>query len=131
MESVSSIFAPNVLRRSPAQLLYLGSAKSNIGHGEAASGVCALIKVLLMMQYSTIPPHCGIKAIMNKNFPNDLKARNVRIATEKIPFPRTRAESALSSSIISVLLVATLDCYWKMGPKECLHRVKIHGPPMS
>jgi len=95
MESVSSIFAPNVLRRSPAQPLYLGSAKSNIGHGEAASGVCALIKVLLMMQYSTIPPHCGIKGIMNKNFPNDLKARNVRIATEKIPFPRTPGEKRL------------------------------------
>ena len=88
MESVSSVFAPIGLRRSPAQPLYLGSAKSNIGHGEAASGVCALIKVLLMMQNSAIPPHCGIKGIINQNFPNDLEARNVRIATKKVPFPR-------------------------------------------
>lgn len=88
MESVSSVFAPADPPRSSAQPLYLGSAKSNIGHGEAASGVCALIKVLLMMQNSTIPPHCGIKGIINQNFPNDLKARNIRIATGKVNYPR-------------------------------------------
>lgn len=88
MESVSSVFAPVDLRRSPAQPLYLGSAKSNIGHGEAASGVCALIKILLMMQNSAIPPHCGIKGIINQNFPTDLKARRIKIATEKVAFPR-------------------------------------------
>ena len=88
MESVSRVFAPHKSPRSPAQPLYLGSAKSNIGHGEAASGVCALIKVLLMFQNSAIPPHCGIKGIINQNFPKDLKDRNIRIATKKVAFPR-------------------------------------------
>jgi acyl transferase domain-containing protein len=35
--------------------LLLGSVKDNIGHTEAASGVAGVIKVLLMMQYKTVP----------------------------------------------------------------------------
>ena len=54
MSSVLDTFAQSsskleVARRAD-QPLYLGSAKANIGHGEAASGVSSLIKVLLMMQ---------------------------------------------------------------------------------
>lgn len=88
MESVSTIFAPRHSLRTPEQPLYLGSVKSNIGHGEAVSGVCALIKVLLMLQRNTIPPHCGIKGVMNRTFPTDMKERNINIAFKKKPFPR-------------------------------------------
>ena len=88
MDSVGTIFAPSHPRRSPSKPLYLGSVKSNIGHGEAVSGVCALIKVLLMLQRNTIPPHCGIKGVMNKKFPTDLKDRNINIAFQETPFPR-------------------------------------------
>ena len=90
MESVSSIFAPSQHRRSPDQPLYLGSVKSNIGHGGAVSGVCALIKVLLMLQRNTIPPHCGIKTVINKNFPKDLKERGINIALQRTPFVRPK-----------------------------------------
>lgn len=88
MESVTSVFAPRHRQRRPDQPLYLGAVKANIGHGEAASGVCALIKVLMMMQKNAIPPHCGVKNIMNKNFPTDLTRRNVNIAFKKTPFIR-------------------------------------------
>jgi iterative type I PKS product template protein len=88
MESVSSVFAPRQGKRRPDQPLYVGAVKSNIGHGEAVSGVCALIKVLLMLQKSKIPPHTGIKKQINKNFAPDLKERNVNIAMETTPFPR-------------------------------------------
>ncbi|OAP61532.1 hypothetical protein AYL99_03735 [Fonsecaea erecta] len=88
MESVSSVFAPRQNRRRPDQPLYVGAVKSNIGHGEAVSGVSALIKVILMLQKSKIPPHTGIKKQMNKNFAPDLKERNVNIAFQTTPFNR-------------------------------------------
>ena len=88
MESVSSVFAPRQGKRRSDQPLYVGAVKSNIGHGEAVSGVCALIKVLLMLQKSKIPPHTGIKTQINKNFAPDLKERNVNIALQTTPFPR-------------------------------------------
>lgn len=79
MESVLNSFAPENRPRGPDSPLFLGSVKSNIGHGEAASGITALTKVLLMLDHNTIPPHCGIKTKINRNFP-DLAARNVHIS---------------------------------------------------
>lgn len=87
MKSVLDVFAPDYCR-GPNQSLHLGSAKSNIGHGESASGVSALVKVLLMMQKNMIPPHCGIKSKINHNFPTDLAQRNVHIALKPTPWNR-------------------------------------------
>lgn len=86
MNSVLSSFTPPLSEvkrgRGNDQALYLGSAKANIGHGEAASGVSSLIKVVLMMQKNIIVPHCGIKTKINHRFPTDLQEWNVRIATQ-------------------------------------------------
>jgi naphtho-gamma-pyrone polyketide synthase len=87
MQSVLDVFAPDY-RRGPGQSLHLGSAKSNIGHGESASGVTSLLKVLLMMKENMIPPHCGIKTKINHNFPTDLAQRNVHIALQPTPWNR-------------------------------------------
>ncbi|RWA08120.1 hypothetical protein EKO27_g6972 [Xylaria grammica] len=88
MVSVTSVFAPEDRHRPADRPLYLGAVKSNIGHGEAASGVTALIKVLLMLQKNAIPPHIGIKKEINKTFPKDLGQRGVNIAFHKTPFLR-------------------------------------------
>jgi iterative type I PKS product template protein len=84
MSSVLETFAPPHRKRvrSNEEVLYLGSAKSNIGHGEAASGATSLIKVLMMMEKNLIVPHCGIKTKINHKFPTDLEERRVRIALE-------------------------------------------------
>lgn len=87
MQSVLDVFAPDY-RRGPTQSLHLGSAKANVGHGESASGVTALIKVLMMMRKNMIPPHCGIKTKINHNFPTDFPQRNVHIASEPTPWNR-------------------------------------------
>lgn len=87
MQSVLDVFAPDRCR-GPGQSLHLGSAKANVGHGESASGVTALVKILLMMKENMIPPHCGIKTKINHNFPEDLKQRNVHIAFEPTPWDR-------------------------------------------
>ncbi|KAI0861579.1 polyketide synthase [Xylaria cubensis] len=88
MTSVTSVFAPAERHRPANRPLYLGAVKSNVGHGEAASGVTALIKVLLMLQKNSIPPHIGIKKEINKTFPKDLSQRGVNIAFHKTPFFR-------------------------------------------
>ena len=79
MESVTNVFASRNRLRGSDRPLHLGAVKANIGHGKAVSGVCALIKVLMMMEKDTIPPNCGIKGVMNQQFPTDLQARNVHI----------------------------------------------------
>ncbi|ORY65292.1 polyketide synthase [Pseudomassariella vexata] len=88
MVSVTNVFAPANRHRSADRPLYLGAVKSNIGHGEAASGVTALIKVLMMLQKNAIPPHIGIKNVINQTFPKDLGDRGVNIAFHKTPFTR-------------------------------------------
>jgi iterative type I PKS product template protein len=85
MKSVTNVFAPADRKRSAEQPLFLGAVKANIGHGEAASGVTALIKCLMMLQKNAIPPHVGIKKTINKGFPKDLAERNVHIAFHKTP----------------------------------------------
>ena len=50
--------------RSPQQPLIVGSAKTNIGHLEAAAGIAGLIKIVLSLQNQEIPPH------LNFNQPN-------------------------------------------------------------
>lgn len=85
MVSVTNVFAPADRKRRADQPLFLGAVKANVGHGEAASGVTALIKVLLMLQKNAIPPHVGIKNVINKTFPKDLADRNVNIAFHTTP----------------------------------------------
>ncbi|KAK0510435.1 hypothetical protein JMJ35_006867 [Cladonia borealis] len=92
MESVLEILAPPSARRKPrsdAQPLYLGSAKANNGHGEAAAGVSSLIKSLLMMENHMIPPHCGIKTRVNHRFPTDFRNRGAHIPAKGIPWLRS------------------------------------------
>ena len=85
MKSVTNVFAPPSRKGTRTHSLHLGTVKSNVGHGEAVSGVTAMIKCLLMFQKSIIPPHCGIKKTINQGFPQDLMARNVHIAFKPTP----------------------------------------------
>ncbi|RYP10927.1 hypothetical protein DL764_000363 [Monosporascus ibericus] len=90
IQSVVNVFAPKTTgkRRGAKKPLYIGAVKANVGHGEAAAGVTALVKVLLMLQKNAIPPHVGIKNSLNPKFPKDLDKRNVRIPYEKVEWPR-------------------------------------------
>lgn len=85
MTSVLDSFA-DMKYGSRAHPLYIGTVKANVGHAEAAAGVTAMIKVLLMLQKNCIPPHCGIKGVYNPLLPNDLGERNVRIPLEPTPW---------------------------------------------
>ncbi|KAL6234380.1 hypothetical protein BDW75DRAFT_212575 [Aspergillus navahoensis] len=87
MLSVSEVFASEHTSRRSSPL-YVGAVKANIGHGEAASGVMSLIKVLKMMEHNAIPPNVGIKSgIINQKFPKNLTERNLHIPTELTHWP--------------------------------------------
>lgn len=59
--------------RGPDEPLTVGSLKTNVGHMEGAAGVGALIKTVLALQHSQIPPHLHFTTL------------NPLIAEEKIP----------------------------------------------
>ena len=96
IKSITDVFAPITKRRSPKQPLYIGAVKSNVGHGEAVAGVTALLKVLLMLQKSAIPPHVGIKNSINPGFPKDLDKRNLRIPYEKQEWPHVAGKKRIA-----------------------------------
>ena len=95
IQSVTNVFAPLKKKRASANPLYIGAVKSNVGHSEAAAGVTALVKVLLMLEKNAIPPHVGIKGTLNPKF-KDLDKRNVKIALEKTEWPREAGKSRLA-----------------------------------
>lgn len=83
MRSVTDVFVHKDGKRRRDQPLHIGAIKANIGHGESAAGVTALIKMLLMLQHNAIPPHVGIKNSLNPGFP-DLNELNVHIPFQKV-----------------------------------------------
>ncbi|KAL4889284.1 hypothetical protein BDV59DRAFT_210465 [Aspergillus ambiguus] len=85
MESVTSVFAPASPGEVRTNPLYVTSVKGNVGHGEAAAGITALIKVLLIFQKGIIPRHVGIKGALNPKLP-DLARLNVYIPTKSVPW---------------------------------------------
>ena len=64
----------------------LGAVKANVGHLEAAAGVCGLIKVVLAMQNEAIPPLVHFQE-QNPRF--SLEGTPFFIATELTPWPRS------------------------------------------
>ncbi|ORY56609.1 polyketide synthase [Pseudomassariella vexata] len=82
MRSVTSVFAPSADQghvRPRDKPLHIGTVKSNVGHGEAAAGIMAFVKTMLVLQKGIIPPHVGVKTRLNPALPRDLDKRNVLI----------------------------------------------------
>lgn len=87
-KSVADVFAPlSPQKRRKSQKLRVGSVKCNIGHGEAAAGIASLLKVLLMYQKGSIPPHINLKKL-NPTIPQDLEERNMCLNQELTEWPR-------------------------------------------
>ena len=54
VQALGNVFGHSHDSRRP---LLIGSAKTNVGHAEAAAGLVGLIKVVLALQHKMIPPH--------------------------------------------------------------------------
>jgi acyl transferase domain-containing protein/acyl carrier protein len=82
--------------RPAEQPLYIGSAKSNIGHTEAAAGMVGLLKVVLALQHGEIPPNLNFHEPSPQIPWNTLP---VKVPTTRTPWPA--AEKARAAGISS------------------------------
>ncbi|KAK8099555.1 uncharacterized protein PG998_012796 [Apiospora kogelbergensis] len=71
-------------RRPNAPPLLFGSVKGNFGHSEAASGVSALIKTILMLQRGQIPPQANF-TVLNPAIPG-VEEANMEVSTRMQPW---------------------------------------------
>jgi acyl transferase domain-containing protein/NAD(P)-dependent dehydrogenase (short-subunit alcohol dehydrogenase family)/SAM-dependent methyltransferase/acyl carrier protein len=70
--------------RTPGQTLLVGSAKANLGHTEAASGVAGLIKTVMALQHAEIPPQIHFNTL---NPRITLRKTRVVVPTALTPWP--------------------------------------------
>ncbi|KAG5980256.1 Type I Iterative PKS [Claviceps digitariae] len=96
MQGIMEVYAPLAKRRAADNPLHIGAVKANLGHGESVAGTTALIKVLLMFQKQSIPPHIGIKGEINPKFPKDFAKRNLHIPTSMTPWQRRQDKKLLA-----------------------------------
>src|SRR6202048_2445736 len=71
--------------RDPSRPLLIGSAKTNIGHLEAAAGIAGVIKVILSLEHETLPKHLHFKN-PSPHIPWDRLA--VEVVQEATPWER-------------------------------------------
>jgi acyl transferase domain-containing protein len=119
MTSVSNVFAPAFPARPSDNPLYVGAIKSNVGHGESASGITGLIKTMLMMREQELPPHVGIKTTLNSKFP-DLKRRNIHIPFDTTPMPSKHGKGLKRRALINNFSAAggNTACILEEPPKR-------------
>ncbi|GLA55100.1 type I Iterative Polyketide synthase (PKS) [Aspergillus niger] len=72
-------------RRDVDHPLWIGAVKTNIGHSEAASGISALIKAILITERGMIP---ATRGVVNPSKAIKWDEWQVQVPTEAVPFPR-------------------------------------------
>ncbi|KAJ5318487.1 hypothetical protein N7476_004931 [Penicillium atrosanguineum] len=95
MRSVTSVFAPPSLLGQRSIPLYVASVKANTGHGEAAAGIMAFVKTVLVFQNGIIPPHIGVQTALNPALP-DLGKTGVVIPFQAADWGPTVAQKRLA-----------------------------------
>lgn len=71
--------------REPGRPLLIGSAKTNIGHLEAAAGIAGVIKVVMSLEHETLPKHLNFEN-PSPHIPWDRLP--VEVVTETTPWER-------------------------------------------
>ncbi|XP_076656220.1 fatty acid synthase-like [Halictus rubicundus] len=79
INSIANLFCKG--RKTP---LLLGSVKSNLGHAEAASGMCSMAKLLIAMEAGVIPGNLHFKN-PNKDIPS-LHDGSIQVVDKNMPW---------------------------------------------
>ncbi|MCJ1394622.1 hypothetical protein MMC18_007502 [Xylographa bjoerkii] len=90
--SIAAVFGPRSKGRT--RPLHIGSVKTSLGHTEAASGIAALVKVVLAMEKDQIPPN------VNFDKPNPklhLDQWGMKVVTELESWPAAQGETRRAS----------------------------------
>ncbi|KAK3484769.1 uncharacterized protein B0T23DRAFT_54184 [Neurospora hispaniola] len=90
--ALGRVFAPE---RSSDDPLLVGSVKSNVGHGEGASALASIMKVVLALEHGAIPP---IYDLQTRNPNIDFEGAKVQPVTEVTPWPKDRLQRASINS---------------------------------
>lgn len=75
--------------------VYIGSIKPNFGHTEGASGLLSVIKTVLALENSTIPPNIKF---LRPNPAIPFESAKLTVPTEPTPWPHGRLERASVNS---------------------------------
>ncbi|KAI1260500.1 hypothetical protein F5Y18DRAFT_405602 [Xylariaceae sp. FL1019] len=81
--------------RPPNEPLFVGSIKPNVGHLEAASGLAALLKTILILEKGVIAPNALLEKV-NPEIP--LERYNIQIPTQCLAWPVAGPRRASVSS---------------------------------
>jgi acyl transferase domain-containing protein len=81
LQALGNVFSEG---RTAEQPVLVGSVKTQIGHAEAAAGVAVLIKVILALQHSSLPPHLHFHQ-PNPNIP--WERIPLEVCTQHRPWP--------------------------------------------
>ncbi|KAI0127974.1 beta-ketoacyl synthase domain-containing protein [Xylariales sp. AK1849] len=108
--------------------VYIGSVKPNIGHGEGASGLSSIIKMVLALEHSTIPPNINFKT------PNpriSWKDSKLTVPIQALPWPADRLQrvSVNSFGIGGTNAHAILESATSVGIRRSRHREQMVDAP--
>lgn len=90
IELSAAAAAYGIDRASP---LWVGSAKTNIGHLEASAGLAGLLRAVLALRHATIPPNLHLNGL-NPHF--DWEAERLQVPTVPTPFPLNPSGSRIA-----------------------------------
>ncbi|KAJ5683051.1 hypothetical protein N7462_006216 [Penicillium macrosclerotiorum] len=93
IKAIGSVFRQH---RSPAEPLYIGSVKSNIGHLEGASGIAGVIKVILALEKGIIPPNSENLQQLNPRIDDEFW--NIQFPKDALTWPTDGLRRASISS---------------------------------
>ncbi len=131
LNALNAIYGVN---RSPTDPLCVGSAKSNIGHLEAAAGIAGLLKVVLMLQHGEIPPQPHFH-VPNRHV--DWDQMRLKVPTTLQPWPNSDARRLAAVSAFGFsgtnahVVVEAVPSQVAPSPDSQARRTMLHGLPLS